>query len=176
MALKNLPANAADVRNIGLVPGLGRSRGGAHNNPLQYSSLESPMHRGAWWATQPTGPLRVEHNGSDFALTADEEDGRLAPQNNHFIGSWRPGSFVDQRGRSPEEPVPRRSREGEAVGSKVKGPSASQSISKGVASLQKGCVNLSYSQVGRDKLSLQELNKGTFVYSLAGCRTLQASH
>ena len=46
-------------------------------------------------------------------------------------------------------------------GSKVKESSVLQNISKGMASLQKGCVNLFYSQVGRDKLSLQELNKGT---------------
>ena len=46
-------------------------------------------------------------------------------------------------------------------GSKVKESSVLQNNSKGMASLQKGCVNLFYSQVGRDKLSLQELNKGT---------------
>ena len=71
---------------------------------------------------------------------ADEEDGRLAPQNNHFIGSWMPGSFVDQRGRSCEEPVTRRSREGEAVGSKVKRPSASQSISRGWPAFRRGVL------------------------------------
>ena len=52
-------------------------------------------------------------------------------------------------------------------GSKVKESSVLQNNSKGMASLQKGCVNLFYSQVGRDKLSLQELNKGTLVYSQA---------
>ena len=36
---------------MGSVPGLGRSPGGGHGNPLQYSCLENPMHRGAWWAT-----------------------------------------------------------------------------------------------------------------------------
>ena len=50
-------------------------------------------------------------------------------------------------------------------GSKVKESSVLQNNSKGMASLQKGCVNLFYSQVGRDKLSLQELNKG--IYSQA---------
>ena len=49
----------------------------------------------------------------------------------------------------------------------MKGSSVLQNISKGMASLWKGCVNLFYSQVGRDKLSLQELNKGTLVYSQA---------
>ena len=45
--LKNLPTNAGDVS---LIPGLGRSPGGGNGNPLQYSSLENPMDRGAWWA------------------------------------------------------------------------------------------------------------------------------
>ena len=52
-------------------------------------------------------------------------------------------------------------------GSKVKGSSVWQNISKGVASLWKGCVNLFFSQVGRDKLSLHKLNKGNVVYSPA---------
>ena len=49
--VKNPPANAGDVRNVGLIPGWGRSLGGGHGNPLQYSCLENPMDRGAWWAT-----------------------------------------------------------------------------------------------------------------------------
>ena len=48
--VKNLPANAEDIRDVGLIPGLGRSPGGEHENPLQYSCLENPMDRGAWWA------------------------------------------------------------------------------------------------------------------------------
>ena len=46
--VKNLPTNAGDV---GLIPGLGKSPGGGNGNPLQYSYLENPMDRGAWWAT-----------------------------------------------------------------------------------------------------------------------------
>ena len=45
--IKNLPANTGDVRDVGLLPGLGRSPGGGHGNPLQYSHLENPMDRGA---------------------------------------------------------------------------------------------------------------------------------
>ena len=46
-----------------LIPGLGRSPGEGHGNPLQYSCLGNPMHRGAWWATySPWGPKRVRHN------------------------------------------------------------------------------------------------------------------
>ena len=48
--VKNPPANAGDIRVSGAVPGLGRSRGGGHGNPLQYSCLENPMDGGAWWA------------------------------------------------------------------------------------------------------------------------------
>ena len=49
--IKNPPASAGDVRDTGSIPGLGRSPGGEHGNPLQYSCLENPMDRGAWRAT-----------------------------------------------------------------------------------------------------------------------------
>ena len=49
--LKNPPANAGNVRDVGSIPGLGRCPGGGHGNPLQYSCLENPMDRGAWRAT-----------------------------------------------------------------------------------------------------------------------------
>ena len=45
--VKNLPASAGDARDAGSIPGLGRSPGGGHGNPLQYSGLENPMDRGA---------------------------------------------------------------------------------------------------------------------------------
>ena len=46
--VKNLPGNAGDVRDMRLIPELGRSPGGGHVNPLQYSCLENLMDRGAW--------------------------------------------------------------------------------------------------------------------------------
>ena len=49
--VKNLPANAGDARDAGLIPGPGRSPRGGNGNPLQYSCLENPTDRGAWWAT-----------------------------------------------------------------------------------------------------------------------------
>ena len=49
--VKNLPAKAGDIRDTGVIPGLGRSPGGGHGNPLQYSCLENPMDRRAWQAT-----------------------------------------------------------------------------------------------------------------------------
>ena len=51
LVVKNLPANAGDIRDVSLIPGWGRSPGGGHGNPLQYSYLENPMDRGAWWAS-----------------------------------------------------------------------------------------------------------------------------
>ena len=49
--VKDIPANAGDVKDRGLIPGLGRYPGGGHGNPLQYTCLEKLMDRGAWWAT-----------------------------------------------------------------------------------------------------------------------------
>ena len=50
-AVKNPLSNAGDVRDGGCISGLGRYPAGGHDNPLQYSCLENPMDRGAWWAT-----------------------------------------------------------------------------------------------------------------------------
>ena len=47
--IKNLPADAEDVRNSDLIPGSGRSAGGGHGNPLQYSCLKNP------WTEEPRG-------------------------------------------------------------------------------------------------------------------------
>ena len=49
LGVKNLPAG--DASGVGSIPRSGRSPGGGHGNPLQYSCLENPMDRGAWWAT-----------------------------------------------------------------------------------------------------------------------------
>ena len=49
--VKNSPANAGDIRDMGSIPGWGRSPRGGDGNPLQYSCLENPMDRGAWQAT-----------------------------------------------------------------------------------------------------------------------------
>ena len=50
LVVKKLPANAGDIRDTGSIPGSGRFPAGGHGNPLQYSCLEKPMDRGAWWA------------------------------------------------------------------------------------------------------------------------------
>ena len=51
LVVNNPPAHVGDIRDSGLVLGWGRSPGEGHGNPLQDSSLENPMDRGAWWAT-----------------------------------------------------------------------------------------------------------------------------
>ena len=51
LVVKNLPASAGDMKEVGLIPGLGKTPGGKHGNPPQYSCLENPLDRAAWWAT-----------------------------------------------------------------------------------------------------------------------------
>ena len=66
--VKNQPANAGDAGNMGSVPGLGRSSGGGHGHPLQYSCLGNLVDRGAWWATySPWGHKKSQL--SDYTTT-----------------------------------------------------------------------------------------------------------
>ena len=72
--VKNLPANVGDVRDIASIPGLGRSPGGGHGKPLQYSCLENPMDRGVWRATvhgvakesDMTEQLTLKHSSNEL--------------------------------------------------------------------------------------------------------------
>ena len=50
LVVKDLDANAGDIRDTGSVPGPGRAPEGGHGNPLQFSCLENPIDRGSWWA------------------------------------------------------------------------------------------------------------------------------
>ena len=50
LVVKNPPASAGDIGDMGLIPGAGRSPEGEHGNPLHYPCLENPLDRGAWWA------------------------------------------------------------------------------------------------------------------------------
>ena len=50
LVVKNLPASAGDIRDLGSIPGSGRSPGGEHGNPLHCFCLENPMDTGAWRA------------------------------------------------------------------------------------------------------------------------------
>ena len=104
--VKNPPANAEDVRDASLIPGSGRFPGEGNGSPLQYSCLENPMDRGAWWATVH----RVAKSWtrlSDFTFTKLEtenyqgfpggSEGKASACNAGDLGSI-PGS-----GRSPGE-------------------------------------------------------------------------
>ena len=51
LVVKNPPASAGDIGDVGSIPVWGRSPGGGHDKPLQYSCLENPRDRGSWWAT-----------------------------------------------------------------------------------------------------------------------------
>ena len=55
LVIKNLPANAEDIREEGLIPGLGRSPGGGHGNPVQYSCLENPHGQRSLGGYSPYG-------------------------------------------------------------------------------------------------------------------------
>ena len=76
--VKNLPANAGDIRDVGSIPRSGKSPGGGHGNPFQYSCLENPMHRVAW----PIGSQRGGHDGSNLAhthVTSQASPGEVVP-------------------------------------------------------------------------------------------------
>ena len=59
LEVKSLPGSAGDARDEGLIPGSGRSPGGGHGNPLEYSCLENPMERRSWWAASPQGRQEI---------------------------------------------------------------------------------------------------------------------
>ena len=66
--VKNLPANAGDTRDVGLILGLGRSPGEGNGNPLQCSYLENLMDGGTWWASVH-GIEKSQTQLSDLACT-----------------------------------------------------------------------------------------------------------
>ena len=76
LVVRNLPASAGEVRNTGSIPGPGRSPGGGNGKALQYSRLENPIDRGAWWATVHGVQLQLQ--------------GRAAPLPTLCsVGGWR---------------------------------------------------------------------------------------
>ena len=62
LVVKNIPAIAGDIRDVGSIPGSGRFPGERHGNPFWCSCLENPMDRGAWWATV----YRVTRSGTQL--------------------------------------------------------------------------------------------------------------
>ena len=120
LVVKNVPANAGDVSNVGLLPGSGRSPGRGHDNPLLCSCLENPLDRGACKATVHMLPspslLCSPHNRTmnlrDEVLRQGKRlysesswlrGWQASASNNHLTGVWMPGSFIDQRESSNEE-------------------------------------------------------------------------
>jgi len=61
LVVKNPPVNAGDIRDVGSIPGLGRSPGGGHCNLLHYSCLENSMDRRPWQSTV-FGVTRIWHD------------------------------------------------------------------------------------------------------------------
>ena len=91
--VKNPPANAADTEGSGSIPGVKRSSGGRHGNPLQYSCLKNPMDRGAWWATVH-GVARLRYDWSNWApyqtcrvlhYTLNEKVGKICAVELHSV-------------------------------------------------------------------------------------------
>ena len=71
--IKNATANAGDLRDVGLIPGLGISSVAGYGNPLWCSCLENPLDRGAWWAMvhrvpkSQIGPKQLSTHGEYYA-------------------------------------------------------------------------------------------------------------
>ena len=74
--IKNLLTNAGDIRETGLIPGVGRSPGVGNGNPLQYSFLENPVDRGAWC-----------HKESDIAWPSSTKV---------YRGKWQPELKINE--------------------------------------------------------------------------------
>ena len=71
--IKNLPASAGDTRDASLIPESGRSTGRVNGNPLQYSCLENPKDRGAWWAPWDHKELDTIEHASTYTNCTEEE-------------------------------------------------------------------------------------------------------
>ena len=84
LVVKNLLASAGDIRDASSTPGSGRCPGVGHSTPLQYSRLENPMHRGAWWATVHR-VMKVRHNWSGLALMCLANNSQSDPSDNWII-------------------------------------------------------------------------------------------
>ena len=103
VVVKNPPVNAGDAGDVGLIPGSGRCPREGHGNQLQYSCLENPMDRGAWWATVHGVTKSWTRLSNQQTRTHTHEgfpggsDGKKSVCNEGDVGSI-PGS-----GRSPGE-------------------------------------------------------------------------
>ena len=91
LVANNLPANAGDLRDLGSIPGSGRSPGGGHGNPLQYSCLENPMDR------EPGGLQSVESQRVGHDWSADT---RIITT--RVWGDWAGGMHLSDAGKETE--------------------------------------------------------------------------
>ena len=106
LGVKNPPASVGDTRDVGLIPGSGRSSGGEHGNPLQCSCLENPMERGVWSATT-LGLQRVRYDNTYSTHTERQTGVPRAAYSLHEVsllstwdGRWGETSGV-RGGRQP---------------------------------------------------------------------------
>ena len=98
--VKNPPAIAGDAGNSGSVPGSGRSPGGGIGNPRQYSCLENPKDRGAWWAVvHGVATERLSMQACAFSALQSERD---LPTHRTLSGLlWVPPTFYLQVNSGP---------------------------------------------------------------------------
>ena len=90
--VKKPPANAGDIRDMGLIPGSERSPGEGNGNPLQYSCLENSMDGEAWWATVH-GVAKSQTQLSDFTFTFHFPAVEKEMANHSSVLAWRiPGT------------------------------------------------------------------------------------
>ena len=89
LVVKNPPANAGDIRDMGSTPGSGRW----HGNPLQCSCLEKPIDRGAWWATAVASE-RAGHDWSELARTGCSSQCSKARKRNKSHPDWKGGNKI----------------------------------------------------------------------------------
>ena len=84
-------ASACNAGDLGSIPGSGRSPEEGNGNPLQYSCLENPMDRGAWWAIQSMGSQRVGH---DWATSLSLSRIQKVSSDLHYLLAKRPATFL----------------------------------------------------------------------------------
>ena len=94
LVVQNLPAIAGDVRDMCSIPGLGRSPGGGHSNPLQYSCLGNPMDRGAWRATVH----RVAKIHTWLKWLSTHNEGKLDKLNYVEINNFQSSNRINWKG------------------------------------------------------------------------------
>ena len=88
LVAENLPASGGDGGDLGLIPGLGRSPGGGHDNPLRYSCLENPMGRGTWqavvqWVAKSWTRLKWFHKHTYIYTTEVTTHTHTTPHHTH---------------------------------------------------------------------------------------------